>query len=58
MYTIEIDLNNHKDVRDVMSRLAAAGITCIVKTEADVVGCVYKRKDGHLGMILDDEVTP
>jgi uncharacterized glyoxalase superfamily protein PhnB len=54
MYTIEIDLNNHKDVRDVMSRLAAAGITCVVKTEADVVGCVYKRKDDHFQMILDE----
>jgi len=57
MYTIEIDLYNHKDVRDVMSRLAAAGITCIVKTEDYVIGCVYKRKDNHIQMILD-EVTP
>lgn len=58
MYTIEIDLHNHKDVRDVMSRLAAAGIPCIVKTKDDVVGCVYKRKDNHLSMILEEEVTP
>jgi len=57
MYTIEIDLYNHKDVRDVMSRLAAAGITCIVKTEDYVVGCVYKGKGNHIHMILD-EVTP